>query len=290
MADPSLNLAPRIIDDDIITLTDAVPEEARNLFIYGLGYTGQYIARALKATGWQVGGTSRQADIREALQSEGIEAVDFTAATQNLTSYSNIISTIGPARDGSGDYVLDAFADDLAASEPRWVGYFSATSVYGAGPNDVWVDENYPTEPTNDRGARRLTVENDWADWGIQNDVPVSRFRIAGIYGPGRNILEQLQAGTARIIDKPEHVFNRVHVEDIARAVVLRLSTPKPMTIDNLADGHPMSQKDWAEKAAQILGVEAPTPIPFETAEATLSPIGRSFWQDSKRIKAPRFE
>ena len=294
MTDPSLALAPRLIADDLARLAGRVPSQYRRLFIFGLGYTGQYIARALTRAGWEIGGTTRQQALQHRLQADGIRAVGFDRVTRDLIAgYGQVLSTIGPARDQNQDAdqdpVLGAFAAVVADAKPRWVGYFSATSVYGAAAENVWVDEDFPTEPTTDRGIRRLAVEQQWAQWAASHNIALSRFRIAGIYGPGRNILEQLTAGTARVVDKPGHLFNRVHVEDIARAVTYRMIDPKTATIDNLADGMPLSQKDWTAKAAAMLGIAPPAPIPFDDASADMSPMGRSFWQDSKRIKAPRF-
>ncbi|MBV6631726.1 MAG: SDR family NAD(P)-dependent oxidoreductase [Alphaproteobacteria bacterium] len=286
--DLSLELAPRVITHDLAALSDRVPSEARNLFIFGLGYTGTYIAQKLVDLGWRIGGTSRDPDTRDAMKASEIEAFDFSALdNKHIRQYDNFVVTIGPDRQSGQDPTLGEQGNLLAELGPRWIGYFSATSVYGE--VEGWIDEASPTEPTTERGKRRLAVERAWTGWAETNGINLSLLRLAGIYGPGKNILEQLRAGTARVIDKPGHVFNRIHVEDIARSVLYRLATPAPVTIDNLADGQPMSQIDWTNKAAELLGMDAPSPIPFEQARASLSPMGLSFWSESRKIRASEF-
>ncbi|MEO0393063.1 MAG: NAD-dependent epimerase/dehydratase family protein [Pseudomonadota bacterium] len=289
-SDPSLALAPRLLDTPLQALADQLAPTQRDLFIFGLGYTGQYLARGLVAAGWRVGGTSRGPDTRQRLQNAGIEAFDFdTLHGEDMAGFSHILTTIGPGRTADHDPVLTAHRRLLTAIKPRWVGYYSATSVYGPAMDDQWVDEQTVPQPSTDRGIRRLAIEQEWAQWAHDHGVTLSRFRIAGIYGPGRSIIEQLAKGTARVVEKPGHVFNRVHVEDIARATLFRMIDPSGPTLDNLADGEPMSQVAWTQKAAEQMGIEPPAAIPFDRAVSEMSPMGRSFWQDSKRIKAPAF-
>ena len=74
-----------------------------------------------------------------------------------------------------------------------------------------------PPAPVSARSRERLAAENAWLELGVRAGKPVHVFRLAGIYGPGRNALAQLAAGTARRIVKPGQVFNRIHVEDHRR-------------------------------------------------------------------------
>ena len=41
-------------------------------------------------------------------------------------------------------------------------------------------------------------------------------FRLAGIYSNELNILKRLQLGNVQLVDKKNHFFSRIHVEDIA--------------------------------------------------------------------------
>lgn len=112
-------------------------------------------------------------------------------------------------------------------------------------------------------------------------------FRLSGIYGPGRNAFENFRKGTARRLVKPGQVFNRIHVADIAGA--LKAAMAKPSTrVFNVTDDEPAPPQDVVAFAAELLGVEAPPEIPFETAD--LTPMARSFYGENKRVSNQRLK
>src|SRR5690606_19016836 len=104
--------------------------------------------------------------------------------------------------------------------------------------------------------------------------VPLAILRLAGIYGPGRSGFDKLREGTARRIVKPGQVFNRIHVEDIARVTALA-SRQRLAGTFNLADDEPAPPQDVIAHAAGLIGMDAPPDLPFETAEMT--PMQKSF-------------
>jgi nucleoside-diphosphate-sugar epimerase len=106
--------------------------------------------------------------------------------------------------------------------------------------------------------------------------------RLAGIYGPGRNVLAKLRAGRAQSVIKPGQVFNRIHVADVAQATGLVLSTARPGDTWNVADDEPAPPQDVSAYAAALLNMPPPEEIPFE--RAGLSPMTRSFYEDNKRV------
>lgn len=112
--------------------------------------------------------------------------------------------------------------------------------------------------------------------------LPLHIFRLSGIYGPNRTVLDSIRAGTAQRIDKPDHVFSRIHVDDIVRVLRASMAAPCPGEIYNLADDEPASSSDVIAYGCSLLGV-APLPlIPF--AEASLSPMMREFYADHRRV------
>ena len=159
-----------------------------------------------------------------------------------------------------------------------WVGYLSATSVYPNQP-EGWVDEDTMPAPVTARGKARLTAEQKWQEY-----TNAEVFRLAGIYGPQRNPFAELLAGTARIIDKPGQVFNRIHQTDISQTLIAAMDKPRPGRVINLADGKPASQSDVLSYAAGLLGINPPAPIPFETAD--LSPMARSFFSSCRQVRS----
>ena len=112
-----------------------------------------------------------------------------------------------------------------AAPRLRWIGYVSTTGVYGD-RGGGWVDETTMPAPGSPRTRRRLAAEQAWS--GLADRRAVDLFRTAGIYGPGRSMLDDLREGTARRVIKPGHAFGRIHRDDIAAAVVAAMRQERP--------------------------------------------------------------
>ena len=254
-----------------------------HLFIFGFGYTASFVAQAALAQGWQVSGTTRDPAKAARMRANGIIPVILTDTTiPDLGQITHLLSSVPPT--ASGDPVLQAYGGAIAAApQLQWIGYLSTTGVYGD-YQGAWVDETTPCHPTSPRGQWRLAAEQAWQALPL----PANIFRLAGIYGPGRNVIEELQRGTARRIDKPGHVFNRIHVEDIAQALLASMARPQPGEIYNLVDDEPASSREVVEYAAKLLGIEPP---PLEDyAIANLSDMARSFYAECKRIKIDKLK
>jgi nucleoside-diphosphate-sugar epimerase len=123
-----------------------------------------------------------------------------------------------------------------------------------------------------------VDAETAWTESGL----PLHRFRLAGIYGPGRSALDRVRAGRAQRIVKAGQVFSRIHVDDIAGALAASIARPSPGGLWNLADDAPAPPQDFIAFAAELLGLPVPPDVSFETAE--LSPMARSFFAESKRV------
>ena len=253
----------------------------RRLFVFGLGYTASSLALRLRGEGWDVAGTCRGDSGRAALEQAGITiwAFDGTAPlpAEVLNGTTHILASIPPDPD---DPALRHHAEDIARLPGlAWTGYLSTTSVYGV-EDGGWVDEDTPCRPTSERGRRRLDAERGWAAQSAHI------FRLSGIYGPGRSVLDQIRAGTAQRIVKPGQAFNRIHRDDIVTTLLASIARPVPGRIYNLADDLPAPSGDVVAQGCALLGVPPPPEIAFEAAE--LSPMARSFWADNKRIRNTR--
>jgi len=257
-----------------------------HLFCFGLGFSARVFAEDRLSIGWTVSGTCQGADKQRDLQAAGITAHLFDqrrplpeAAFAGVT---HVLVSVPP--DADGDPVLDAHADDLAAMPGlEWLGYLSTTGVYGDTGGKM-VDETAPTRPDVERSRRRALAEAAWLDLQRAHDVPVQVFRLAGIYGPGRSLLDTVRAGRAKRVDKPGHVFSRIHVEDIARVLAASIARPRPGAVYNLCDDAPAPPAEVTEFACGLLGVEVPPLIPFAEAEKAMSAMARSFWADNRRV------
>jgi nucleoside-diphosphate-sugar epimerase len=260
-----------------------------HLFCFGLGYSAAALARRLLAEGWQVTGTCRDEARAEELRRLGIAPVIFDRAhpiadlEQRLAPVTHLLSSVQP--DEAGDPALDVHGAAIAAASARmaWIGYLSTTGVYGDRGGD-WVDETSALTPTGTRGRRRLQAEQAWSAL----PQPAHLFRLAGIYGPGRSALDTVRSGKARRILKPGQVFSRIHVEDIVAVLLASIARPDPGAAYNVCDDDAADPAEVIAFACGLLGVAPPPAIPF--AEAELSPMARSFYDDNKRVRNDRIK
>ena len=257
-----------------------------NLFCFGLGFSAAHLVDAYRDRFARIVGTTRSPEKRDALAAKGIEARLFGGGHDDgripgdLAACDALLISASP-EDGV-DTVLQANGDAIAAS-PRlsWIGYLSTIGVYGD-QGGRWIDESEPVNPASRRSRERVAVEEEWLALGRRTGKSVQIFRLAGIYGPGRNAVRQLMAGTARRIVKPGQVFNRIHVEDIARTLLASMERPRNGAIYNVCDDEPAPPQDVITFAAECLSITPPPEVPFE--EADLSPMGRSFYGECKRV------
>jgi nucleoside-diphosphate-sugar epimerase len=259
-------------------------------FFFGLGYTAERLAARLLSAGWRVSGTVRDPEKQNALRERGIAAHLFGPGMplenpeRVLDGVTHLISSIPPV--DAGDPALLAHGEAIRATETlRWTGYLSTPAVYGDRQGAL-VHESDPPNPGSARGRRRLAAELAWMDV-LDGAGDVQVFRLSGIYGPGtRNAIAQVKAGTARIIDKPGQVFNRIHVDDIGTILLASMARPAANRIYNVADNEACPSGDVIRYACALLGVEPPEPIPFDSA--ALSPMARSFYSECKRLDTTR--
>jgi nucleoside-diphosphate-sugar epimerase len=250
------------------------------LVVAGLGYAGAAVAREAAAAGWRVAGTAR--DPARASAPPGVEVLAFAEAGPAIAAATHLLATAAPGE--AGDPVLAAHGEAVrAAPGLRWIGYVSTTGVYGDHAGG-WVEETTPPTPMQDRTRRRVAAEGQWAAFAAR--LPVDLFRSGGIYGPGRSALDELREGTARRTVKPGHAFSRIHRDDIALAVLsaMRQERAPDLRVLHLVDDEPAESAAVVEGAARLLGVEPPPAVPFEAALPKMSPMGRSFWGENRRV------
>ncbi len=87
---------------------------------------------------------------------------------------------------------------------------------------------------------------------------------------------------------KPGHTFGRIHRDDIVRAVIAAMQQERPAgaRVLNLVDDEPAESAAVMQEAARLLGIAPPPAVPFEQAIATMSPMARSFWADSRKVSS----
>ena len=258
-----------------------------NLFCFGLGYCADYLSAKLIKQGWQVSATCRTSEKAAVLEASGIRPVLLSGKKVTVTDLGkadHILISAPPEQDGS-DPVLNFAEAALAALQDqiKWVGYLSTTGVYGD-HQGAWIDEETPAGLLSERGQRRVAAEAQWAATGL----PMHYFRLAGIYGPGRNSLRALQNGTARRVVKQGQVFSRIHLADITRILEASMANPNAGRAYSVCDDTPAPPQDVVTYAAELMGVSPPALQDFATAE--LSPMAQSFYGENKRIRNNRIK
>ena len=257
------------------------------LFCFGYGYSAESLVRRLSARDVAAAGT--RTNLPETPE-PAVELVVYKgdAASADvrrlLAGTTHLLVSIPP--DLEGDVVLRHFREDIAAlPDLAWVGYLSTIGVYGD-HRGAWVDEETPTRPTSERSLRRLQAEQAWLRFRGESGKRVEIFRLSGIYGPGRSVLDNLKTGTARRIIKPYQVFNRIHVDDIARVLAAAIDKDAGHAIYNVSDDEPAPPEDVVAYAAELLGLPLPPAVAFEAAD--LTGMAASFWAESKRVRNAR--
>jgi dTDP-4-dehydrorhamnose reductase len=256
------------------------------LFAFGLGYCARHFIAHSRSSFDAVAGTVREAAKVEALASENIEAAvlsperEDSGIAERVASADVILVSVPPGM--SADPVLARFGHRIASlRRKQTIIYLSTIGVYGDWGGD-WVDETATPAPSSARSLARLQAEKSWAAIGKGDGKKVHILRLAGIYGPGRNVLLNLKAGTARRIAKRGQVFNRIHVEDVSRAISAALAFDGPGNFFNVSDDAPAPPQDVIAFAAMLMGIEPPPEEDIETAD--LTPLVRSFYSENRRV------
>lgn len=263
-----------------------------NLMIFGAGFSGLAIARALAGDCSFAGGTTRSEDRFSELRAAGLSPFVYDGGVLSeeiraaLTEVTHLVMSIAP--DNEGDLLLRNFPDGLQPVMPKlkWIGYLSTVGVYGD-HDGAWVDENTACRPVSRRSVARVRAEDQWAQLAPEAGVALAIIRLSGIYGPGRNALLTIRDDKARRLIKPGQVFNRIHVADIAGATAL-LARQCLGGVYNVTDDKPAPPQDVIEFAAKLMGVAPPPEMDFETAD--LSPMARSFYSENKRVSNARIK
>ncbi len=250
-----------------------------HLLIFGLGYSAAAVAACAADAGYRVTGTSG----RDLAPPPGVALVRPEDATALLGSATHWLAGAPP--DDEGDPILRLLGPTMQRHRPDWIGYFSTTGVYGD-RGGGWVDETTPPAPTGPRGRRRVAAERGWtalaAGLGSRCDI----LRLAGIYGPGRSVFDALRAGDSRRVVAPGHCFGRTHRDDIAGATLAAMAEGPPGRVLNLSDDEPAESAVVIEEAARLLGVAPPPAVPLADALAAMSPMGRSFWAENRKVSS----
>ena len=257
-----------------------------NIFCFGFGQVAEgFINKLIQEKDFDLSITSRKETHQIELNNLKITSYQFTddkfdsSINKKLKEANYILISIPPIE--GKDIVAKYFDKNLQAIKNcKWITYLSATSVYGDHKGE-WVNENSTTKPTSPNGSNRLSAENTWKKLSNKNKYPLQIFRLAGIYSNEHNILKRLQTGKLQVVDKKNHFFSRIHVEDVANILFKSLDNFKNNEIYNICDDKPASQIEVVSYGAKLLELERPNSVKLEEVESEML---KNFYKDSKKV------
>ena len=258
----------------------------KNIICFGFGQVAKNFIKKLKDQGavFKLTTTSREESKTKEFENINYESFQFSEEgfdkkfLSRFEEADHVLLSIAPIN--GIDIVIKNLKDYFKSSKFKWITYLSATSVYG-NHNGEWVNENSETKPTSSNGIERLKVEKEWMELARKFDLPFQIFRLSGIYSNQYNILNRLKSGEAKIINKKNHFFSRIHVEDIANVLTRSLNNFKKKEIYNISDNQPASAEEVAMYGVKLLGIDKPKTIEINEIKSEML---KNFYKDSKKV------
>ena len=257
-----------------------------NIFCFGFGQVAKSFIKKLITEKYNIKLTTTS---RNKSSKENFKGINYNSYLFSNNKFDNnllvelkeadhILVSIPPEK--QEDLVVKNFSKFIKDSKVKWITYLSATSVYGDHKGE-WVNESSETKPTSFNGTSRLKAENSWLLLQMKKNLSIQIFRLSGIYSNEKNILVRLKSGTAKLINKNNHYFSRIHVEDIANILFKSLSKFKSGEIYNLADDKPSSLEDITLYGAKLLNIKNLKKIEVNEIESEML---KNFYKDSKKV------
>ena len=259
---------------------------AMNIVCFGFGQVAKKFIKKIKNDGvsFNLTTTSREDSKNKQLDDINYQSFQFTEKIFDKNFISkfeqadHVLISIAPTI--RGDIVINKFKNYFKSKKIKWITYLSATSVYGDHGGE-WVNENSETKPTSSNGIERLKAEKGWIQLSNKFDLPLQIFRLSGIYSNQYNILTRLKAGEAKIVNKKNHFFSRIHLEDIANILSNSLTQIKKNEVYNISDDKPASAEEIAMYGVKLLGIDKPKTIEINEIESEML---KGFYRDSKKV------
>jgi nucleoside-diphosphate-sugar epimerase len=157
-----------------------------------------------------------------------------------------------------------ALAGPDVATGPRLV--FSSTVVTGEARGALLTEEEplpvqTPYGLSKQEGERLI----------LQSGLPAVVIRPSHVYGPGGWYANELiprlrQPGHFVVIGRGQNLWDVVHVDDVAAALVLAAESAPAASVYHVVDDEPVTFHDFMALTAEALGVGAPRRIPVPVA------------------------
>ena len=271
-----------------LTLIDP-PYNVRYLFDKSFSILLNKLEKAEKITNFrkvsdkEIFATSRSLNSLQ-INQKNIRIIDPSKTPNILEKYKNEIThlVISVPPDQSGDIFLKNINFNLhELINLKWIGYLSATSVYGD-HDGQFVSETSRLLTKSKRGISRQLAEDQWSQLSKKYNLPLHIFRIAGIYGPERNILGRIQSRNFTRIIKKGHFFSRIYINDLTNIILASMNKPNPISIYNIADDCPSTLDDVIDYISKKISITIPNEVLYETLSKKEQI--ESFFSENKKV------
>ena len=257
-----------------------------NIFCFGFGQVAKNFIKKLGIENYNIRLTTTSRSKSSKKKFNGINYNSYLLNSKRfdknivaeLEKADHVLISIPPEK--KEDIVIKNFSKFMKNSKINWITYLSATSVYGDHKGE-WVNENSKTNPTSSNGIARLKAENAWVSLEKNNKLPIQIFRLSGIYSDEKNILSRLKLKDAKLINKKDHYFSRIHVDDIANILFKSMSKFKSGEIYNISDDKPSSSEEVTLYGAKILNINDIEKIEVDEIKNKML---KNFYNDSKKV------
>jgi nucleoside-diphosphate-sugar epimerase len=266
------------------------------LLIVGCGDVGLRMLQAAPRGVALTAITSQPARVPE-LRARGarplVADLDRPASLRRLAGIAQrVVHLAPPPGQGTGDPRTRALLHALARrGPPHRLVYVSTSGVYGDCGGE-WVEETRPPKPSTPRALRRVAAEEAVHEAWLRHGVKVSVLRAPGIYAGNRpgGARERLLRGTPMLRAEDDVYTNHIHADDLARACWAALWRGRVRRSYNVSDDSAMRVGEYLDMAARLFGLPAPPRLARSELEGLITPMQRSFLDESRRLVNQRLK
>lgn len=273
-----------LLFNNVVFSLSFINMEHEKLLILGYGRVGEAVAKVATLNNFplvgSVIGTKRTIPMGTNIESYGnnnIRQIQFDSQEiPSLASQCRYLLVTIPAtvnddnssKQSHGTESIDTMFQNIVNELPSnsWIGIISTTGIYGDHEGS-WVTEDSECKCLDNKF---LQYEAKWISWANECNLTLHIFRCAGIYSDDqsalhtvyRNGYESKTSGDNNPISDEKSKTNRIHVLDIAQAVVaaMRIHSSHQLQISehnyrifNLADNLPENRLVVFDYAAKLL-------------------------------------
>ncbi|MBL9126010.1 MAG: SDR family oxidoreductase [Verrucomicrobiales bacterium] len=243
----------------------------RRILIVGCGYLGSTLGTAWVAAGHHVAGIRRPGGDVSGMRRAGIEPwLADLAIRSDLDRLPDewdwVVDCAAPSEGGEEAYRrvyregARNLVDRFRSRPPKAFLFTGSTGVYPQNDGSE-VDETASTHGAAPTGRILRETEEVFLR-AVGDGFPAVLLRISGIYGPGRNRVDAVLRGDAKMYGDGSRWMNMIHRDDLAGAVVAALERGRPGSLYNVSDGAPCTEREFYGWLGARLGKEVPSAAP----------------------------